>query len=184
MNGGAGDDRYFVHDAGDKVIEAVGGGNDRVVTTVSYSLQAGSEVEMLSALGGGFPTPIELTGNAFGNTLVGDDGDYTLIGLAGNDTLIGKDSNVVFVGGPGQDTMTRDDNGTARFIFNSVAEIGIGTTRDVIIGFKPGPVWGHIDLSTIDANEAAAGETSPRSSPLKVPRSPASPVNCAGSRKT
>ena len=109
MNGGAGDDRYFVHDAGDKVIEAVGGGNDRVVTTVSYSLQAGSEVEMLSALGGGFPTPIELTGNAFGNTLIGDDGDYTLIGLAGNDTLIGKDSNVVFIGGLGKDTMTGGD---------------------------------------------------------------------------
>ncbi len=47
--------------------------------------------------------------------------------------------------------------GNDRFDFNTVAEIGKGITRDVIIGFAH--LIDKIDLGTVDANGTAAGHT-------------------------
>jgi serralysin len=69
-------------------------------------------------------------------------------GGGGNDTL---------TGGLGQDTMT-GGAGRDRFDFNSVAEIGSGPGgRDIITDFVRGK--DKIDLSSIDANGAASGDT-------------------------
>ena len=38
MTGGAGDDIYYVDDSGDRVMEVAGGGNDRVLTSVTFVL--------------------------------------------------------------------------------------------------------------------------------------------------
>ena len=47
MTGGSGNDIYYVDNAGDQVIEAVGGGSDNVYASVDYTLAAGQEVEAL-----------------------------------------------------------------------------------------------------------------------------------------
>ena len=68
MAGGAGNDTYFVDNAGDVVTEAAGEGTDTVLASVSYILAAGSEVENLTGTGS---TGLTLTGNEFANTIVG-----------------------------------------------------------------------------------------------------------------
>src|SRR5262249_21705572 len=74
MIGGAGNDTYRVQNSADIVTEAVGGGNDIVLTSVSYALQAGSEIESLVTNNAALTTAINLTGNAFAQTITGNAG--------------------------------------------------------------------------------------------------------------
>lgn len=69
LRGGEGNDYYLVLDAGDRVIEAAGGGSDRVVTNVSFALEAGSEVESLST---NSLDAINLYGNEFEQSIYGN----------------------------------------------------------------------------------------------------------------
>src|SRR5262249_34798712 len=74
MRGGDGWDIFFVDDVADEVTEAIGEGFDMVQTSVSYSLAAGSEVEVLYADPATTTAAINLTGNEFDNFLTGNDG--------------------------------------------------------------------------------------------------------------
>jgi VCBS repeat-containing protein len=87
--GGGGNDNYRVEEAGDMVLEAIGGGADAIYAVVSYTLGAGSEVELLSAIDPASTVAMNLTGNEFANIIYGNAGSNTLIGGAGNDTLLG-----------------------------------------------------------------------------------------------
>ncbi|WP_447759712.1 peroxidase family protein [Sphingopyxis panaciterrae] len=90
-NGGLGDDMHFVDAAGDIVIEAAGQGTaDRVQTSVTYSLAAAAEVEMLTTDNANAVSAINLTGNGFDNHLQGNAGANTLIGGGGADILNGR----------------------------------------------------------------------------------------------
>src|SRR5437868_5757344 len=106
----------FVGD--DQVFEAVGGGNDRVVTRFDFTLTAGAEVETLEASDyyyvdeNGHPTAQALTGNelartgsSIGNVIYGNDGQNILRGEDGNDELRGFGGDDFLVGGPGTDLM-------------------------------------------------------------------------------
>ena len=66
MLGLGGNDTYYVDNAGDMVNEAAGGGTDQVLTSVSYTLAAGQEIEALSTTNSAGTGAINLTGNAFG----------------------------------------------------------------------------------------------------------------------
>jgi serralysin len=87
--GGAGNDVYRVEEAGDVVVEAVGGGADSVYAVTSYALAAGSEVELLSAIDPGSAAAMDLTGNEFANRLYGNAGVNILDGKGGSDLLTG-----------------------------------------------------------------------------------------------
>ena len=93
LQGGDGSDSYVVDDAGDQVIETVGGGaSDIVYTSISYALA--SNVEHLTANGA---EAITLTGNGLSNALKGNAGANKLNGGSGNDTLSGGEGSDVFV---------------------------------------------------------------------------------------
>jgi Ca2+-binding RTX toxin-like protein len=97
MSGGAGNDLYFVDNAGDVITEAGGQGIDEVRVTVSYTLTAGADVELLRTDTDAGAAPINLTGNANGNVVRGNAGANIINGGDGNDTLTGLGGEDVFV---------------------------------------------------------------------------------------
>jgi len=126
MDGGAGDDAYYVDTPADLTFEAVGGGIDTVYANISgagYYLYANVENLVLQGT-----TPYGV-GNELDNHLTGNDVANYLLGGAGNDVLNGKGGNDVLFGESGADT----------FVFEH------GTGGDVIGDFAPGT--DKIDLS-------------------------------------
>ncbi|MEQ1956053.1 hypothetical protein [Mesorhizobium sp. CN2-181] len=98
LRGLGGNDIYRVYNAGDNVVEDANQGSvDRVMTSVSYALGAGVDVEMLTTNSSTSTTPINLTGNALHQEIIGNAGANvlsdggvgkadTMSGLGGNDT--------------------------------------------------------------------------------------------------
>ena len=95
--GGVGNDIYGVDDAGDSVVEVVGGGHDLVRSAIDYTL--GDELEDLQLVGS---ANLNAWGNALNNTLTGNAGVNRLDGGAGKDLM---------VGGAGDDTFVVDNAG-------------------------------------------------------------------------
>ncbi|MBE9610634.1 Ig-like domain-containing protein [Chitinilyticum piscinae] len=127
--GGTGNDIYYVDNIGDVIIETgiTTTEVDTVYSNVSYTLSANVEKLLLTG-----SDNLNATGNASANQLEGNAGNNILSGGGGVDK---------FKGGLGADT----------FVFASVSELGIATTRDTILDFVA--VQGdRIDLSGIDAN--------------------------------
>ena len=128
-----GNDTYVIG-AGDTVADT--GGIDALISStrsLALSLIGGGQIE--NAFLGGV-AGLSLTGSAVNNVLAGNSGANLITGGGGRDVL---------TGGLGAD----------RFDYNAISESGAtAATRDYITDFKPDDV---IDLSTIDANGAAAG---------------------------
>lgn len=103
LSGGIGNDIYFTDNASDKVSEAAGEGTDYVFVSVNYELGAGQEVEYLVANAGS--TGLTLIGNEANNFILGLAGADMLDGDAGNDTLNGGANNDILIGGSGDDVI-------------------------------------------------------------------------------
>ncbi len=102
LTGGLGDDTFIVDSAGDRVVEAEGGGADTVRTKLAaYVLP--DRVEALVYFG---IDSFLGTGNEAANTIVGTSGADRLQGLGGNDELEGGAGGDVLDGGAGDDKMT------------------------------------------------------------------------------
>ncbi len=100
-------------------------------------------------------TPPLTTGSAYADRLCGNSAANVLNGGAGNDTLNGGAGNDLLNGGAGKDLLI-GGAGSDTFDFNALSEMGItSATRDVISDFVRG--LDRIDLSTLDANAALAG---------------------------
>lgn len=83
LTGGAGNDTFAVHHSGDRVIEAAGGGTDRIDAYANHTLRAGSSVELIYAMGSAGRS---LTGNSLANQFFSNAARAdTLTGGSGND---------------------------------------------------------------------------------------------------
>ncbi len=96
LAGFGGDDIYYTDVAATLVVEAVNGGNDALYTSVSYVLGKGVEIETLSTNSRGATTAINLTGNAFDQTIIGNAGNNILHGGGGIDILYGFGGDDVY----------------------------------------------------------------------------------------
>jgi Ca2+-binding RTX toxin-like protein len=122
MVGGTGDDTYVVDSDGDQVVEtdgtavvsgvqiaSIGGGIDKVVASINYTL--GNFVENLQLTGGS--TALAGSGNALANHITGNEGNNVLTGLGGDD-LIDGDAGVdtaVYTGTRSQYVVTKTATG-------------------------------------------------------------------------
>ncbi len=115
MFGGLGNDTYFVDNTGDVVVEELDSGNDKVISTVDFTL--GANVETLELSG----PALNGTGNALANQLFGNEHNNRLYGGAGDDLLQGGkgDDRYVFGQGHGRDTINE--------------ELGVGGGMDTIV---------------------------------------------------
>ena len=89
LQGLGGADIYLVDNALDVVREAVGAGVDGVFSSVSYALGVGQEIERLSTRDVLLTDALTLTGNEFGQVMIGNNGANTLDGGAGADSMEG-----------------------------------------------------------------------------------------------
>ncbi len=119
MDGGTGDDVFFVDSTSDVVIERAGEGDlDRVAANTDYVLGALAEIELLTTTQSTGTAALNLTGNRFSQSIVGNDGANVLsdgggpgidilFGRGGNDTYILRNANAIIVEGVGGGTADR-----------------------------------------------------------------------------
>lgn len=141
MQGQQGNDTYVVDNAGDRVIEVFGQGNDTIVSLISTTLNVNGRqaVENLTLAGSavaGFGNGLSniIIGTNGGNVLRGFAGNDTINGLGGDDALLGDTGSDLLNGGLGNDDITTG-TGFDTIRFDSVLN---GTTNvDDVFDFNP-----------------------------------------------
>lgn len=142
MEGGRGNDVYYVNTKADRIVEKGGQGEDTAISSVSLSL--GANVENLRLTGG---RDLNANGNDLGNVLRGNGGDNKLQGRGGDDHLLGGSGDDVLVGGHGHDRLT---GGSGEDVF--VFEAGRGI--DHVSDFRDGQ--DKIDVSRLGGVDSLA----------------------------
>ena len=114
-----GNDGYLVAGANDHVIEQAGNGTrDVVYALASYTLEAGVDIEVLTAADQSATTALELVGNALNQEIYGNAGANFLQGGGGSDFLIGLGGNDTYlVTGPGDTVVEGVGEGTRDVIY-------------------------------------------------------------------
>ncbi len=118
--GGAGNDTFVVDAAGETVTEAAGGGTDTVLTSVTYALALGEEIENLRTTNAAGLGAIDLTGNGLANDIRGNNGINLINGGGGADTMVGFGGNDTYVVNDAGDTVFEAAGGGTDTILTSV----------------------------------------------------------------
>jgi Ca2+-binding RTX toxin-like protein len=104
LDGGLGDDHYWVSGDGDVILADAGGIDTVHARNTDWALGAGLEnLDLVDSIG----TAFDGTGNALDNTIRGASEGGTLLGMGGNDTLITRiaQNSGAARGGDGNDTL-------------------------------------------------------------------------------
>lgn len=157
IDGGLGNDRLD-GGLGNDTLRGGGGIDTAVYADVSNGVRVNLSITTAqNTVAGGIDTLVaiaNLEGSRFNDVLTGNNFNNSIFGMAGNDTIDGGAGNDFIYSGLGRDTLY-GGAGLDRFIYQSIAEVGIGATRDRIMDFAAGD---RIDLRLIDANAALAGD--------------------------
>ena len=109
-----GNNVYVVKNAGAQILERAGEGTDTVKASVSYALNADAAIETLRTTNDKGKTAINLTGNEFDQTVIGNLGANRIDGKGGADSLFGKAGADTFIFstalGPGNVDTIKDYN--------------------------------------------------------------------------
>ncbi|WP_268934368.1 calcium-binding protein [Sphingobium yanoikuyae] len=116
MIGLGGDDEYWVDNQGDVIVEAVGGGYDRVFAKVDYTLA--DNVESLTLIGRG---NIDAYGNDLDNILTGNSGNNRLRGFGGEDYMAGGAGNDIYHVNSWGDQVVEAPGGGTDLIVSSIS---------------------------------------------------------------
>ena len=156
-----GDDVYVANGA-ETIRELAGEGNDRVLVYANYTLNAGAEVELISAADQAGTAALRINGNELGNNIQANDGNNILNGGGGNDTIWGLAGGDVMNGGAGSDVMI-GGAGSDGYWFTDV----LGPSNvDTVIGcgsgdhlFLDDAVFAGLGLGTLAAGAFRTGTT-------------------------
>jgi Haemolysin-type calcium binding protein related domain/RTX calcium-binding nonapeptide repeat (4 copies) len=153
MDGGSGNDIYYVDTGADLTFEAVGGGIDTVYADIPVAgagvyLYANVENLVLqgaTSFGVGNELANQLTGNSIGNYLLGGAGDDMINGRGGNDVLFGEAGadTFVFDRGTGGDVIGDFTRGADRI---DLRAFGITSFAALSLGFIQNGSVGAINL--------------------------------------
>jgi len=155
MRGGTGNDFYRVDNAADIVLEGLGEGDDRVAAGTSYNLAAGGEIELLSTTNGLATGSINLTGNEFGQSLYGNDGNNVLNGGGGIDYMVGRKGNDSYVIDNPRDVISElAGEGDDMILTNIDYALAPGLSIETIVAARdPGPLSTRGDALILSGNE-------------------------------
>lgn len=117
MTGRNGNDIYIVDNVGDVVVETATGGDDDVLSSVSYTLP--EHVEGLELTGS---ANINGTGNSVHNHIIGNSGNNVLRGMGGGDLLEGRGGMDRLIGGAGNDSLWGDDGAGGDTLIGGVGD--------------------------------------------------------------
>src|SRR5262245_60499502 len=114
MVGGAGNDTYFVDDAGDMVMENASEGSDVVFATVDQTLAANVETLILQGM-----ADLQGYGNSLDNTIYGNTGNNLLNGNAGADIMVGGAGNDTYFVDNANDAVVENASEGTDAVFSS-----------------------------------------------------------------
>ena len=124
LYGGKGDDRYFIEDAGDKVVEENNEGIDTVITGIDYILDSDAEIEKLWALDTSSTNSLRLTGNELDQQIIGNAGNNVIDGGDGADEMQGLGGNdYYYVDDRGDIVIETANGGGADRVYSSISRI-------------------------------------------------------------
>ena len=149
---GLGGNDVYIIGAGDIIVEGTGQGFDQAYTSGSATLGAGAEIEVFSTSDLAATTAIDLTGNEFGQQIIGNAGKNTLSGGGGNDYLFGMGGADTLIGGDGADS----------FYFTTLPVFGVAGK---ILDFTSGTdkivlsqsAYANLNLGALSADAFVAG---------------------------
>ncbi|MEM0907110.1 MAG: M10 family metallopeptidase C-terminal domain-containing protein, partial [Pseudomonadota bacterium] len=156
MEGGVGNDQYYVSERREQVVEGDGEGYDTVIAAIKYRL--GDHLESL-ILNGAPTDDLVGTGNSIANDIVGDAGDNLLRGKGGDDRIYGANGDDRITGGSGADQLSgnegddtlRGDGGADTLEGGAGADtLDGGRGDDVLIGDSGADVFRFNDDFGID----------------------------------
>jgi len=154
MDGGEHGDTYNA-DSADIIHDSGISGIDRVLSSGSFTLAAGSGIEQLTTKAG--VVGGNLTGDEGANIITGNTGTNILSGKAGNDNLSGDAGTDTLIGGIGRDRMT---GGADADIFRFAAGDSAATSvaYDTVQDFETGSDKTDLSIFAGSATAAAYAE--------------------------